>query len=82
LAGSTFASRSNNVGSELLMAAKTSPATLFLEAVGTNSRLTARRVPTESIYFQEHGTRVHLSDQRAEVSVTCGSFLAKGQAER
>ena len=38
LAGSTFASRSNNIGSELLMAAKSSPATLFLEAAGTNSR--------------------------------------------
>ena len=60
------------------MAAKSSPATLLLEAAGTNSRLTARRVPTESIYFQEHGIRANLSDQRAEVSVTCGSSLAKG----
>jgi hypothetical protein len=45
------------------MAAKTSPATVFLEAVGTNSRLTTRRVPTEFIYFQEHGTRAPLIDR-------------------
>ena len=29
----------------------------------------------ESIYFQEHRTRVHLSDQRGEVSVTFGSWV-------
>ena len=56
LAGSTFASCSNNVGSELLMAAKSSPATLFLEATGTNSRLN-RAKGSYGVYFhlQEHG---------------------------
>jgi hypothetical protein len=52
LAGSTLARRSNNVGSELLMAAKSSPVTLLRSL----------------FHLKEDGTRVHLSDQRAEVS--------------